>query len=308
MVGFARQNNNNATTIPKPPTGQAADQGGTQYMVLEIPPYAGPTMIATNIALTHGGHLKFGHAIPTDQNDGRMGARLFNRGLNIIGSATEAGDTKRYIHLWGDTEPENGFDFVTLGDGYGLRTFGGGRFYKKSVTGIVIRCHSGNTQPKIENNDGSNVRDIIDTVNGDTCYALKSEVGAGVSPANTLHIAPADRLITAGVATFWSGNYSIPRGGNSIVLFNLALDLEPGGIGTSGPAPIIVRWDLNNDYYHSYHYKHDMFALECGFVSLSVPVLVTVNNPAFTLRANLRTAPNSTTRRCHISISDLGPR
>jgi hypothetical protein len=59
-------------------------------------------------------------------------------------------------------------------DGCGVRTFGDGRFYKRVGSGVGIRQSSSNEQPFIESNDGSNSRDIIDTVNGDARYVRKA--------------------------------------------------------------------------------------------------------------------------------------
>jgi hypothetical protein len=59
-------------------------------------------------------------------------------------------------------------------DGQGLWLYGGGGLYKRAGTGTVLRCNVGNTQPQIENNDGSNLRAIIDTVNGDARYVNKT--------------------------------------------------------------------------------------------------------------------------------------
>jgi len=77
----------------------------------------------------------------------------------------------------GDTMTGN-LTFST--DGQGVFTNSGGAFYKKIGTGLTIRAHSSNTQPGIENNDGSNRRDIIDTVNGDARYATSAQVNARV--------------------------------------------------------------------------------------------------------------------------------
>jgi hypothetical protein len=62
----------------------------------------------------------------------------------------------------------------TLTDGYGLMMMGGCAIYKRYGGGVTIREHTGGTQPQIEDNNGSNRRDIIDTINGDARYVLKS--------------------------------------------------------------------------------------------------------------------------------------
>jgi hypothetical protein len=85
--------------------------------------------------------------------------------LNIVGIATEAGNTNRYIDLWGTVEAST-HGFVTTTDGQGYETMAGGRFYKAVGSGLIIRCHTGNTQPQIENNDGGGRRIILDANNG----------------------------------------------------------------------------------------------------------------------------------------------
>ncbi|HEY6369858.1 MAG TPA: hypothetical protein VIX37_04720, partial [Candidatus Sulfotelmatobacter sp.] len=59
-----------------------------------------------NMISANGAYYKFAHVNPTDVNDGRVGCRLFARGLNIIGSATEPGNAQRYVHVWGVLEDE----------------------------------------------------------------------------------------------------------------------------------------------------------------------------------------------------------
>jgi hypothetical protein len=74
-----------------------------------------------------------------------------------------------------DTHQHNhGSHIETLVDGYGFKTPGGGIFYKRSGSGMVIRESSGGQQPQIENNDGGSPRDIIDTTNGDARYLRKT--------------------------------------------------------------------------------------------------------------------------------------
>ena len=49
-------------------------------------------------------NLQFESANQLDGNDGKIGTRTFDKGLNIVGSATESGDNKRYLTIWADTE------------------------------------------------------------------------------------------------------------------------------------------------------------------------------------------------------------
>ena len=160
-------NTPNDVIIPKPPQALAGGVtlGGTQRVLLTGLDIAGATAAASNIIMTNSGFIRYGHVNATDVNDGKVGARLFSRGLNVIGAVTEAADTERYISLYGIVENQNR-NYRTLADGTGYETFQGGRFYKAASTGLVIRCHTGNTQPQIENNDGSNRRVILDANNG----------------------------------------------------------------------------------------------------------------------------------------------
>ena len=57
-------------------------------------------------------------------------------------------------------------------DGFGVEFAAGGMIYKPVSRSIVIREPSSGQQPQIEDNNGSNPRDIIDTINGDARYAL----------------------------------------------------------------------------------------------------------------------------------------
>jgi hypothetical protein len=70
-------------------------------------------------------------------------------------------------------------------DGLGVTFFSGGRIYKAVGTGIIIRCHSVNTQPQIENNDGTNRRPILDANNG-VRKAGDTMTGALIIQGNTL--------------------------------------------------------------------------------------------------------------------------
>ncbi|HXB10668.1 MAG TPA: hypothetical protein VNZ45_01675 [Bacteroidia bacterium] len=60
--------------------------------------------------------------------------------------------------------------FTSTVDDGGFNTFSGGRFYKRLGGGLTVRLHVNNTQLQIENNDGSNRRDVIDQTNGDARY------------------------------------------------------------------------------------------------------------------------------------------
>jgi hypothetical protein len=92
----------------------------------------------------------------------------------IAGGASIGGDQRAVL----DVPLANTHGSIALGvDGAGLWMWGGAGFYKRTGAGVALRQSSGNQQPTIENNDGSNRRDIIDTVNGDVRY-VRNTVGA----------------------------------------------------------------------------------------------------------------------------------
>jgi hypothetical protein len=258
----------NGVIIPKPPEALAggATIGGTQRGLvtgLEVP---GTTFATSNINMTNGGFVRFGHGNPTDLNDGRVGARLFGRGLNIVGIATEAGNANRYIDLWGTVEAST-HGFVTTTDGQGYETMAGGRFYKAVGTGLIIRCHSGNTQPQIENNDGSNRRAIIDTVNGDARY-LRIAEGAKVIDIDSAN--GNDSYNNWSRCLEWDYRTrpfkaSLRIIGNGSDTFAIEVDVIPSTTAMSDPSALTVRvnsfrnsrpsygnirygWDANRQY------------------------------------------------------------
>lgn len=110
VFGFARQNNNNQTNIQKPPIilPGGATQGGTEYLIMEMPIHT--TNVSTvravfgDVSSKLGGYYRFPHVNATDGNDGKVGARLFSPGLNIIGTATETTGTEtgRQLSLYGN--------------------------------------------------------------------------------------------------------------------------------------------------------------------------------------------------------------
>ena len=83
---------------------------------------------------------------------------------------TSDGDT-RYLRLTGGTMIG---EIICQNDGQGITFMAGGRIFKKAGAGLVIKQPSNNIQLKLENYDGTNVRDVIDTVNGDVRYMKMS--------------------------------------------------------------------------------------------------------------------------------------
>ena len=64
-------------------------------------------------------------------------------------------------------------------DGFGVEFAAGGMIYKPVSRSIVIREPSSGQQPQIEDNNGSNPRDIIDQINGDARYSPISHTHPG---------------------------------------------------------------------------------------------------------------------------------
>lgn len=54
--------------------------------------------------ISTGFSIRFNYTYSLDSNDGRFGMRTFARGLNIVGGATENGDSTRYITAYGNTD------------------------------------------------------------------------------------------------------------------------------------------------------------------------------------------------------------
>lgn len=71
--------------------------------------------VAANYNVVAGKYHRFGHANELDTNDGKIGARLFAPGLNIVGTKTEVGGD-REIRLWGNVVTSGGEFFYH--DGY----------------------------------------------------------------------------------------------------------------------------------------------------------------------------------------------
>jgi hypothetical protein len=97
-------------------------------------------------------------------------------GLDTAIASIATGDALRVLKA-GDTMTGNltfngaatvvvaGASIDIQGDGQGVNVFGGGKFYKAVGDGVRIRKSSGNQQPTIEDNAGTNVRKIVDQLN-----------------------------------------------------------------------------------------------------------------------------------------------
>jgi hypothetical protein len=271
----------------------------------------------------------------------------------------------------------NDGDFQTGIDGHGLITNAGGRFYKRIGTGVGIRQPSGNQQPFIENNDGSNrreivdtgtnqavggvktftedvfitgtnrgitftggsriydwtdkpfricsprgqpqianldgtnIRDIIDTINGDARYALKSEGGGG--RANSLNVDLGDPWIDLNVWTnLFSVSFSIPRGGNSWVVILVNYEIYYAS-GTGANTELVIEWSVTNTSNNTLSYHRRNWAELYSKSNLALYAPVSGNNPTISLSVRRRWANFSQPTRLntgggHVLIQDAGPR
>jgi hypothetical protein len=94
----------------------------------------------------------------------------------------------RYLQLAGGTllgqlRHDVGAHIEQMRDGFGYAVSGGGIFYKRAGAGIVLRESSGGQQPQLEDNNGQNQRDIIDTINGDARYMRSNAAVPGYASA-----------------------------------------------------------------------------------------------------------------------------
>jgi hypothetical protein len=76
----------------------------------------------------------------------------------------KAGDTMSGALTVSNIVTADGFNCPIDDSGYGF--YGGGLFYKKSGTGVIIRLSSGNQELAIENNNGTNARDVLTALTG----------------------------------------------------------------------------------------------------------------------------------------------
>jgi hypothetical protein len=102
-------------------------------------------------------------------------------------------------------------------DGQGVQFFGagqGGAIYKKAGTGVTIRKHSANTQPGIEQYDGTGRVDILDTNNG-VRKSGDTMTGALTLPANptsNLHAATKQYVDQIGTGRYARGGIVLVTG------------------------------------------------------------------------------------------------
>lgn len=62
----------------------------------------GGTTMSGQTDMTKGGSFRFLGTVTADGSDGVIGARIFDKGLNIVGIPTETGDGNRYLTTWGN--------------------------------------------------------------------------------------------------------------------------------------------------------------------------------------------------------------
>jgi hypothetical protein len=137
------------------------------------------------------------------------------------GMSTAEADA-RYLRLGGGTLTG---ELTFQNDGQGITFNGGGRVYKKSGTGMVVRQPSGNQQLQSEENSGANARNIVDT-RGATF------AGHVYLPVN--NNAPDGRAARADYVS----TYYMPKTGGTFtgnVTFNSTVDHRGGDLHISGP-------------------------------------------------------------------------
>lgn len=147
-------------------------------------------------------------------------------------------------------------------DNRGFFLNGNGGIMKKSGGGVVIRKHSGNTHPTVENNDGSAATNII-TANG--AAAMTAALGFGSSEGNKLNLygTTFGLGINASELALWSGGKISFRGTsrtgpeygwidtNGLTLGTRSVTLTCFANGTNPPAPpagqVRIYAHLTND-------------------------------------------------------------
>jgi hypothetical protein len=158
------------------------------YVIVTVPgtpttgPAAGITFAARDWLVSDGTawvHLAIGGPATTASNVSVI--PNVNGQTNVQDSLEDLSASK--VDLAGDTMTGN-LNFGT--DGQGVLFSGGGAVYKIPGAGMVIRESSGGQQPQIENNDGTNRRDIIDTVNDFPRYDARYINTAGDTMAGGL--------------------------------------------------------------------------------------------------------------------------
>lgn len=122
----------------------------------------------------------------------------------------KAGDTMSGALTVSNIVTADGFNCPIDDSGYGF--YGGGLFYKKSGTGIIIRLSSGNQELAIENNNGTNVRNVLTTLTGviktgDTMTGLLTLSGPPTANLHAATKAYVDTVISTG------GPYLLTTGG-----------------------------------------------------------------------------------------------
>lgn len=70
---------------------------------------------STPNVIDEGVFIRYTHAEESSGADGRIGARLYDKGLNIVGLATESMDTTRYLTFIGDFRISGGLEFTASG-------------------------------------------------------------------------------------------------------------------------------------------------------------------------------------------------
>ena len=201
---------------------------------------------------TLSGGLSFGSAIATAPENVSRHLALYGtqHGISITsGQNNYVANTGNTHAFYGGTVQQariTAADGITTPiDGQGLVTNAGGRFYKASGSGVIIRQSSGNQQPQIENNNGAGRRDIIDTVNGDARYWRRTEnpgaaagdrgVALQLWHTNVAVYTPAGQYTSQPIPVPTAGTNGVDNyDGNFASPIHLPSTTFSGGLGTGG--------------------------------------------------------------------------
>jgi hypothetical protein len=137
--------------------------------------------------------------------------------------------------MTGQLRVDAGAHVEMMRDGYGLLLNSGAMFYKRVGGGVGIRQSSGNQQLTVENNDGSNRRDIVDRINGDALYGVGAWQNCPLQPG----VSGRCQVRKEHNGTVARVYYAFNRGGGNIGDGAMAT-MPGGGFGPSNGVVVFV--------------------------------------------------------------------
>ncbi len=177
--------------------------------------------VTSNLDVNSGNFARFGHANQTDGNDGKIGAGLFNAGLNIVGTQTVAA-AGRSIYMYGNTTVEGTLRSIFgAPGGTGLRlinTWSGGGAYVDLEAGTYGQNYTNGAPATIRFIDAGNA-------SNDITFRTKNPGGTANADAERMRLTSTGNLIIGTTAD--NGN-KLQVSGNASATGNLAI----GGTGT----------------------------------------------------------------------------